>query len=378
MSRYVRSMTKSRRNPVVRVLRLLETQVLGRRGMTLPLVAMAFICSLDVMLSRDRYITPVLVVAPALAALTTTWRRTLVVGAIGLLARLALAPHDGVLGAAGRPLFAGQMIGYVLVSLFSAYISWRAETGRRAFAVVTSVAEAAQLALLRPPGPQVGDIRLAIRYVSAQHAAQIGGDLYAVLDTPYGVRALVADVRGKGLDAVHTAGVALGAFREAAYDEELLTRVAERVDASVTRHLDEGEFATALFLEFREPGTLELLHYGHVAALRVGADGKVAVLDPPDPWLPLGLSSYAEGAPKTWTESFGPDDVLVLHTDGVIEARGAVDGSSFYPLLDRVGSLVADSAPDLEAAVGQIYADLLLHTGGTLCDDALLLLLAHS
>jgi serine phosphatase RsbU (regulator of sigma subunit) len=347
--------------------------------MVLPLAAIAVICALDIVLGRERYVTPILVVVPALAALTTTWRRTLVVGVLGMAARFALAPHDRALDPPSRPLFAGQVIAYVLVSLFSVYIAWRSETGRRAFAVVTSVAEAAQMALLRPPGPEVGCMRLAIRYVSAQDAAQIGGDLYAVLDTPYGVRTLVADVRGKGLDAVQTAGVALGSFREAAYDEECLTRVAERVDASVSRHVDEGEgeFATALFTEFRDPGSLALLHYGHVAALRVGADGEVAVLDPPDPWVPLGLSSYAEGVPKTWTESFRPDDVLVLHTDGVIEARGAADGS-FYPLADRAGPLVAGSAQDLEAAVDRLYSDLLRHTGGTLSDDAVLLLLAHS
>jgi len=344
--------------------------------MTLPLAAIVVLSVLDIVLGKERYVTPVLVIAPTLAALTTTWRRTLVIAAVGLVARFALAPYDGVLEP-GSPLFTGQLTGYVIVSLFSAYISWRAEVGRQAFAAVTSVAEAAQLALLRPPGPRVGDVRLAIRYVSAQDTAQIGGDLYAVLDTPYGVRALVGDVRGKGLDAVQTAGVALGSFREAAYDEERLTRVAERVDASVSRHVDEGEFATALFLEFRESGAIDLLHYGHVAALRVGADGEVTVLDPPDPWVPLGLSSYAEGAPKPWTEPFAPGDVLVLHTDGVIEARSATDGS-FYALADRAAPLVAGSARALEAAVDRLYADLLRHTGGTLADDAVLLLLACS
>jgi hypothetical protein len=70
--------------------------------------------------------------------------------------------------------------------------------------------------------------------------------------TPHGVRALVGDVCGKGLDAVQTAAVT----REAAYDERSLARVAERVDAST-----------------------------------------VTLLDPPDPWVPLGMSEYADGAP---------------------------------------------------------------------------------
>ncbi|WP_405729735.1 serine/threonine-protein phosphatase [Streptomyces sp. NBC_01537] len=205
--------------------------------------------------------------APALAAITTTWRRTLLVDAVGLFA---------------RPL------------------------RRRG----------------RPASP-------------AAPAAQIGGDLYAVLDTPYGVRALVGDVRGKGLDAVQTSAVALGSFREAAYDEGGLMRVAEWVDASVSRHVDSeltGEFTTALFAQFREPGEVELLHW--------------------------------------------PGVVLVLCTDGVIEARGPA-GGEFYPLAERAGALLVGAADDLEAAVEKLCADLVGHAGGALPDDAVLLLLAR-
>jgi len=354
-------------------------RVLNRPGMFLPLLAVVVISLVDVAAGRDRFITPMMVTAPALAAITTTWRRTLVVGAVGLLAQAALAPYDGVLDPNDRRLLQGQVVSYVVVTLFSAYIAWRYEKGRKAFAAVHSVAEAAQRALLRPPGSRVGDVRLAVRYVSAADAAQIGGDLYAVLDTPYGVRALVGDVRGKGLDAVQTSAVALGSFREAAYDEGGLVRVAERVDASVSRHVDSeltGEFTTALFAQFREPGEVELLHYGHVAPLRVSPDGAVVTLDPPDPWVPLGLGGLTEGAPKPWVEPFGPGDVLVLCTDGVIEARDGA-GGDFYPLARRAGALLAGAADDLEAGIEALYADLVGHAGGALTDDAVLLLLTR-
>jgi serine phosphatase RsbU (regulator of sigma subunit) len=70
-----------------------------------------------------------------------------------------------------------------------------------------------------------------------------------------------------------------------------------------------------------------------------------------------------------------PGDVLVLCTDGVIEARSPLD-HTFYPLQERVGPLVAGSAHDLDAAVARVYADLLHHSGGSLSDDVVLLLLS--
>ncbi|MCM2428260.1 PP2C family protein-serine/threonine phosphatase [Streptomyces sp. RKAG337] len=360
---------------IVGALRSLESAVLARQGMALPLLAIAVVSAADLAAGRDHYIGPGMVVAPALAGITTTWRRTLLVAVLGLVAQTALAPYNGVTQVRDWVLLTGQLATYIVVSLVSAYIAWRRETGQRAFTAITSVAEAAQRALLRPPGDRVGDVRLAVRYVSAADAAQIGGDLYSVLDTPHGVRALIGDVRGKGLDAVQTSAVVLGAFREAAYDEGGLTCVAQRVEASVQRHVVSGEFATALFAEFDGPGSVEFLHYGHVAPLRITPDGTVTTLNPPDPWVPLGLGRLVKGTAVPWRSPLGGEDVLVLCTDGVIEARSPVDGS-FYPLAERVGALVAGLAQNLEEAVERVYADLLRHAGGSLGDDVVLLLLA--
>jgi serine phosphatase RsbU (regulator of sigma subunit) len=213
---------------------------------------------------------------------------------------------------------------------------------------------------------------VAVRYVSAAEAAQIGGDLYSVLETPFGTRVIIGDVRGKGLPAVRTAGAVLGAFREAAYDEEDLAAVAARLDRSTVRHAEEGEFVTALLVEFRAPGEVRLVHCGHVAALRLGPDGKVRELDPPDPWVPLGLAGLAEGGPKVWTAALAEDDLLVLCTDGVVEARGkGRNRALFYPLTERVARFGAAFTP--ETLVRTVHADLLRWTGGPLRDDAALM-----
>ncbi|AEW94265.1 MULTISPECIES: PP2C family protein-serine/threonine phosphatase [Streptomycetaceae] len=363
-------------------LEALGTAVSAHQGMTTPLLAVMAVCVADILVGPNHFLAPLMVVAPALAVATTTWRRTLVVGAVGGLAQAVLVRYDATLTSHDRRILAGMAVGYLTVVLFSAYGAWWRELRSRQFQAVVSVAEAAQRALLRPPGPRVGGLRLAVRYSSAADAAQIGGDLYAVLDTPYGVRVLIGDVRGKGLDAVQTSAVVLGAFREAAYDEDELTGVARRVDASVARHVPDGEFTTALFAEF--PGgegapagnEIEMLHYGHVPGLKVAPDATVTTLEPPEPWVPLGLTRFVTGAPVPWRVPLSPDDVLVLCTDGVVEARGHADGE-FYPLAERIGPLVAGAADDLEAAVEQVSADLLEFTAGTRTDDSVLLLLAR-
>ncbi len=364
--------------------------------MTLPLTAVVVVVCVDLVVGHHHFLAPMMVMAPALAAGTTTWRRVLLIGLTGAVAQGLLVPYNG-LGPTDRKILVGLAISYVAVTVFSAYAAWWRESRTAQYQAVVSVAEAAQRALLRPPGPLVGHVRLAVRYASAADAAQIGGDLYAVLDTPHGVRALVGDVRGKGLEAVQTSAVVMGAFREAAFDEGGLAKVAERVDTSVRRHVADGEFTTALFLEFPPPARwvppgpggpgsgrpagapdeVALLHYGHVPGLLVSADGTVRSLDPPDPWVPLGLTEFVPGSPVPWRVPMLPDDVLVLCTDGVVEAR-APRGGAFYPLADRVSPLVSGSADDLSGAVERLYADLLRHVGGTLSDDSVLLLLSRS
>ncbi|MGW2545639.1 PP2C family protein-serine/threonine phosphatase, partial [Kitasatospora sp. NPDC001574] len=344
------------------------------------LIAILLVGLTDLISGRDRYLAPLMTVVPSIAALTLRPLELLAVCLLGLLAVFGLSHYDEVDTLNDARFLWGAMISYLLLTLFSALVAKIRMNRAAAFAAVSSVAEAAQRALLRLPGPVVGPLHLAVRYVSAADASGIGGDLYSVLETPHGTRVAVGDVRGKGLGAVQTAAVVLGAFREAAYDETGLRGVAARVEASVDRHVPDGEFTTALFAEFRTPGVVELLQYGHVPPIRVDADGGAHVLDAPDPWVPLGLGRLATGEPASWGQPFGTEDVLVLCSDGVIEARHRRNGE-FYPLAERVGPLVrgaARSSAELEAAVGRVYADLLEHTGGELRDDALLLLITRT
>ncbi|CAM5621275.1 hypothetical protein SGLAM104S_03126 [Streptomyces glaucescens] len=87
------------------------------------------------------------------------------------------------------------------------------------------VAAAAQGALPRPLPPRVGGLRVAAAQLSADRGAGVGGDLYEVIATEHGVRAVMGDVRGHGIGAVGTVAAVLGSFREAVHDEPDLGRV---------------------------------------------------------------------------------------------------------------------------------------------------------
>ena len=351
-----------------------------RRRAAPAVVAMVLVALADFLSGKDRYLAPLMTVVPSIAALTLKPRELLLVCFLGLLTVFGLSHYDQVDNVNDERFLFGAMVSYVVLTVFSAWVAHIRMRRAATFAAVSSVAEAAQRALLRVPEASVGPLRLAVRYASAADEARIGGDLYSVLETPHGTRVLVGDVRGKGLGAVQTAAVVLGAFREAAYDEPGLRGVAARIEASVERNVPDGEFTTALFAEFRKPGRVELLHYGHVPPVHVTGDGTALVVESPDPWVPLGLGRLAQGEPQSLDVPFADDDILVLCTDGVIEARHHTSGE-FYPLAERVGPLVrgaAHSPAELESAVERVYADLLAHTGGELGDDALLLLISRT
>lgn len=65
-----------------------------------------------------------------------------------------------------------------------------------------------------------------------------------------------------------------------------------------------------------------------------------------------------------------PGDQLLLHTDGVTEARDAT--GHFYPLAARVPVLARDPA----GLLGAVWRDLLTFTNGGPNDDVALLLLS--
>ncbi|MEU7033485.1 PP2C family protein-serine/threonine phosphatase [Streptomyces sp. NPDC046237] len=312
---------------------------------------------------------PLVALGPAFAGLTGGPRRTALIGGLALVLCLALGWYDDLFPGRRGTTALVSVAGVTAAGLVAAVMRRRREAE---LASVRSIAEVAQRVLLRPVPRTAGDLSAAVSYTAAVAEARIGGDLYEVVTSPGGVRVIVGDVQGKGLDAVETAADVLGAFREAAHDEPDLMGVSARLERAMNRALCGERFVTAVIAEIREDRTVALLNYGHPSPLLVHADGTARFLAPETRAMPLGLGIHGAQSPGTLSTAFHPGDQLLLYTDGVTEAR---DGrGEFYPLDSRLHLLNADSP---ELALDALHSDIVAHAGGPLGDDAAMLLLRY-
>nr|WP_240942077.1 PP2C family protein-serine/threonine phosphatase [Planosporangium thailandense] len=309
--------------------------------------------------ANGRYIG-VLTAAPLLAAALASWRQVLGVGVIattvGALFCIPNASNPGRLLACFVSI-AFVVLGTGVAAVVGAYRQRQAER----FIELSKLASAAQGAVLRPLGPQLGQLSIAARYISASAAADIGGDLYEALDTPYGMRMIIGDVRGKGLDAVRLASIVLGSYRHVVYERADLRAIVADLDRAVARSVGDEDFVTAALVEERG-GTLTIVNCGHPPPLLLRR-GEVIELTPPASAPPLGFMPVV----RPRVERLEPGDRLLFYTDGLAEARR--DGE-FFPTAERAWRLlghgtVADGLASLESALvewvrGQLDDDIAL------------------
>lgn len=164
---------------------------------------------------------PFFAAAPLVAAPLSALRTTAVTGAAAIVAEFAVHLRFGFAADADTIT---ETVTVASVAVLAVVINRIVRRGDRRLASAREIAEAAQRAVLPEPDARIGGFEIAARYEAAQEGAYIGGDLYAVQDTPYGVRVVLGDVRGKGMGAVAAVVVVIGAFREAAEQEAVAQR----------------------------------------------------------------------------------------------------------------------------------------------------------
>ncbi|WP_299542289.1 PP2C family protein-serine/threonine phosphatase [uncultured Streptomyces sp.] len=315
---------------------------------------------------------PLFVAAPLVAAPFFSLASTVRTGIAAVLAVLAMRVHAGTLTQV-VPIIETATV--VTASVLALVINGVIRRNNEQLASARVIAETAMRAVLPEPASRIGGLHVAARYEAAQADEFVGGDLFAVADTPYGVRLVVGDVRGKGLGAVEAVAVVIGAFREAAEQERSLEGVAQRLERALAREgarrggLDATEgFVTAVLAEIPAGGSeVRLVNRGHPEPLMLHADGALDVLRPRVPALPIGmdLGVWPDRA-DTWEMPAG--STLLLFTDGLSEARDRA--GIFY---DPAARLRGRIFPGPEELLSALTDDVRLHTGGRSTDDLALL-----
>ncbi len=310
--------------------------------------------------------------------------------------------------------------------------------GLKVLSEVRAVARATQAVLLRPLPARLDGLAFYARQLSASRGADVGGDLYEAVDTAYGVRVIIGDVRGHGLPAIGAVAAVLGSFREAAHDEPGLDGVLRRLDRALQRHLREQsgqraagaegrgpdasgsggrgpggggsggrgaggggsgareswaresrahedpdpdglsaeEFVTVLLLEIGHDAEVRALNCGHPWPYRLGRGA--APLASAEPLPPLGPFPLPADLPPQRCAPLLPGESLFLHTDGAQDARDSA--GRFFGLeaaLTEAAEGVCGVPLSPTEVVRQVHRALLRHTGGRVTDDMALLVVRN-
>ncbi|MDR3036246.1 MAG: serine/threonine-protein phosphatase [Kitasatospora sp.] len=315
--------------------------------------------------------------APLVAAPLYSFAGTGIVGATAIVANLLVAAFDDTISQEQTVI---ETTSTAVIAVIALAVNRLTTRYSRRLASARYASETAQRAVLPTPERHIGGLEVAARYLAADIDARIGGDMYAVQDTEYGVRIIIGDVRGKGLGAVEAVAVVIGAFREVAEQEPNLAGVARRLEHALQREgarregLDQSEgFTTAVLVEIGpDAPVLRVVNRGHPSPRLLYEDGEAARIVPDEYALPLGMGELGVWPDEIDEVPFPPGTSLVLFTDGVTEARDT--HGVFYDPLERMRGRIF-TGPD--RILDGLIDDVARHTGGLIADDMALLAIRH-
>jgi sigma-B regulation protein RsbU (phosphoserine phosphatase) len=172
-----------------------------------------------------------------------------------------------------------------------------------------------QLSILPRTLPRPGEYELAARSVAAE---LVGGDFYDVITLDEATFAVaVADATGHGLPAALQVRDVFMGLRMGLSREFKLTRTIGRLNRIIHHSRLATKFVSLFLAEVNTGGHVIYCNAGHPPALLLHSDGSVSRLATGGPLLgPKEKANYVVDI-----VTMAPGDLLVLYTDGVVEAR---------------------------------------------------------
>jgi serine phosphatase RsbU (regulator of sigma subunit) len=183
------------------------------------------------------------------------------------------------------------------------------------------IAETLQSTLIGVVPERLGRLVFGHKYLPALDEARVGGDLFDVVTLPNGKVALVvADVSGKGIQAaVHTAMIRYMARAFLFQWPDSPAATLDLLNRAIFSYFGSKAIVT-VFCAIIDPNTgwMAYANAGHPPAIALTRGGKQQVLFYRT-GIPIGYSEDSEYDERELMLT--PGDLLILYTDGIIEAR---------------------------------------------------------
>ena len=226
-----------------------------------------------------------------------------------------------------------------------------------------------QRGLLPRVAPEVAGLELAGYNLPSR---TVGGDYFDYL--PYGdgkLALLVGDVAGKGMPAALLMARLQAHAQALAESGGELRHVVARLNKAVTSRSPGNRFVTFFMAVFdAAASTLTYCNAGHNPPVLIRAGGAIERLE--EGGTVLGVFASASFEEKTIP--FGLGDLLILYSDGVVEACASNRDEEFGE--ERLVGIVGDStALDLPRIIERVMVEMRMWSGdGSYADDVTLVL----
>lgn len=234
------------------------------------------------------------------------------------------------------------------------------------------IAHTLQQALLPGSLPTMQGAELGARYRAAGELNEVGGDFYDAFEAGGGAWMLViGDVCGKGPRAAGITALARHTLRAAALSGRSPRRMLLMLHRALQAQPAEADLCTVCLVRFERAsarGELTIALAGHPQPLLIDERGESRMLGRPGTLLgvlePIRVHETSE--------AIGPEQTLLLYTDGVPEARrgdNLLGEDGLRELARRSPAL------SLDGLLEHVVRGALAHARGSLHDDLALLAL---
>jgi len=216
-----------------------------------------------------------------------------------------------------------------------------------------------QKSLLPGKIPSIRDLDIGIHYESATAEAAVGGDFYDFVRLKRKKWAIiVGDVSGKGIEAAADTAMVKYILRGYLLRGFSLADSLSELNNMVQKQLTSGRFVTLVIALYQGNGVFELVNAGHTRPFLFKKPNGSFVKE-----SGLAIGVFPGKSYNITRLKLDPQDLLVLYTDGLTEAR--VNSELFGEeglrrvVTEKAGLGIKDLAESLSASAKTFANDIL-------------------